>query len=144
MAKLGLWFIQVNELQRETISDEKEISEKLAKQQETVADTTMVELSHAVSEMIREGELGHVINDGRVEATLGPKEEALAEILQKADDLRLKTLKKVVSILTPIQGVHFLISAAQLHLRFHDWGKKRDARHHQNVEHGHVQQQLQN
>ncbi|KAJ4715194.1 transcription factor TGA6-like [Melia azedarach] len=30
-------------------------------------------------------------------------------------------------ILSPIQAVHFLIAAAELHLRLHDWGERRDA-----------------
>ncbi|KAK6150783.1 hypothetical protein DH2020_015715 [Rehmannia glutinosa] len=122
---------KVDELQRETIREEKEITEKLAKQQETVADSSMVELTHAVTEMIREGAaVDQVMDEGRVDDTLAPKEEGLAEILQMADDLRLKTLKKVIDILTPIQGVYFLIAAAELHLRVHEWGKRRDARHH--------------
>ncbi|XP_073018531.1 protein DOG1-like 4 isoform X1 [Primulina eburnea] len=122
---------KVDELQKLTIREEKELSEKMAKKQEAVADKSMVELSHAVTEMMREG----VAADERmVEATLGPKEEGLMQVLQKADDLRLNTLRKVVSLLSPIQGVHFLIAAAELHLRFHEWGKKRDARIHQATE----------
>ncbi|PIN21223.1 hypothetical protein CDL12_06069 [Handroanthus impetiginosus] len=125
---------QVNELQKVTIREEKEISEKLAKQQETVADSTMVELSHAVTEAMRESgdDIATAADDGRVEASLATKEEGLAEVLRRADDLRLKTLKEVVSVLTPAQGVHFLIAAAELHLRIHEWGRKKDATRHQN------------
>ncbi|KAI3451605.1 hypothetical protein Pfo_008270 [Paulownia fortunei] len=130
---------KVNVLQKETIREEKDITEKLAKQQETVADSSMVELAHAVTEMIREGAVDQVMDEGRVDATLAPKEEGLVEILGRADDLRLKTLKKVTDILTPIQGVYFLIAAAELHLRVHEWGKKRDAMHHQLGEVGHGQ-----
>ncbi|KAG8383884.1 hypothetical protein BUALT_Bualt04G0060600 [Buddleja alternifolia] len=122
---------KVDQLQKETIRKEKEMSEKLAKQQETVADASMVELTHAVTELIREGDANHAMDDDRVDATLSPKEEGLVEVLQMADDLRLKTLKDVIGILSPIQGVHFLIAAAELHLRVHEWGKKRDAKHHQ-------------
>ncbi|CAN1301302.1 Protein DOG1-like 1 [Linum perenne] len=57
------------------------------------------------------------------------KEKKMEEILQLADDLRLSTLRLIiVEILTPIQAVHFLIAIAELHLRFHDWGKQRDTR----------------
>ncbi|KAK4490635.1 hypothetical protein RD792_001323 [Penstemon davidsonii] len=120
----------VNELQREIIREEKELTEKLAEQQETGADSTMVELAHVVTEiMMMEEEMGRVMDEGRVDATLAPKEEGLVEILQRADDLRMKTLKEVLNILTQIQCVHFLIAAAELHLRSHEWGKNRDARH---------------
>lgn len=131
---------QVNELHKATIREEKEITEKLAKQQEAVADSSMVELSHNVTELMREG-AQTVVDGDRIEATLATKEEGLAQVLQKADDLRLKTLKQVLNILTPIQGVHFLIAAAELHLRLHDWGKKREARQHQAGEVGRAHQQ---
>lgn len=119
---------RVNELQQRTIREEKDVTEKMAKHQETVADTSMVELSNIVSEMIRNGETGGDDQAAdRVESTLKPKEEGLEEILGRADELRLRTLKQVLDILTPIQAVYFLIAAAELHLRIHDWGKKRDA-----------------
>lgn len=105
----------------------------MAKRQETVADSSMVELSNVVSEMLRSGS-GRGGNmgagdemDQRVESTLAPKEEGLEDLLNTADDLRLRTLKGVVDILTPKQAVHFLIAAAELHLRLHEWGKKKDA-----------------
>ncbi|KAL2521260.1 protein DOG1-like 3 [Forsythia ovata] len=45
---------QVNELHKNTIKKEKDSTEKYAKLQETVADTSMVELSHAATELMRE------------------------------------------------------------------------------------------
>ncbi|CAI9763384.1 unnamed protein product [Fraxinus pennsylvanica] len=132
---------QVDELQRKTIREEKEISEKQAKLQETIADSSMVELSTVASELTRgEASLERgEIDDGRVEATLAPKEEGLVEVLERADEQRMKTLRETLNILTPLQGVHFLIAAAELHLRVHEWGKKRDARHHQAGRDGHEQ-----
>ncbi|KAL0431184.1 UNVERIFIED_CONTAM: hypothetical protein Sradi_0744400 [Sesamum radiatum] len=136
--------IKVNELQRGTIREEKEITEKLAKQQEKVADASMVELSHAVTELIRGGDQeGQLAADERIEATLAAKEEGFMPILKRADDLRLKTLRELLNILNPSQGVHFLIAAAELHMRLHEWGKKRDAlslRHHQACDGGQTQQ----
>ncbi|KAL0302464.1 UNVERIFIED_CONTAM: hypothetical protein Scaly_3032400 [Sesamum calycinum] len=92
---------QVNGLQRGTIREEKEITEKLAKQQEKVADASMVELSHAVTELIRGGDQpGRIAADERIEATLAAKEEGFTPILKRADDLRLKTLRELINILT--------------------------------------------
>ena len=119
---------QVDALQKETIRKEQEITEKLAEQQETVADASMVELAHAMTEG-----MGGDEGQSRVDAALAPKQDGLAEILHMADELRLDTLKKVIDILTPMQAVHYLIAAAALHLRIHEWGKKRDARLAQNV-----------
>ncbi|XP_075494294.1 protein DOG1-like 4 [Primulina tabacum] len=129
---------RVNELQLETIQKEKEISEKQAKLQETVADSTMVELTHSATMLIREG--GSALDEGRIDATLAPKEAGLGRILQRADNLRLKTLKNIIGVLSPKQGVHFLIAAAELHLRLHEWGKRRDSRNQQRREVGSSQE----
>ncbi|KAG6657259.1 hypothetical protein I3843_04G071700 [Carya illinoinensis] len=120
---------KVDELQRRTIREEREITEKMAKHQETVADSAMVELSHAVTELIRsegEGQSSGGIEKERVESVLALKEEGLEKILLRADDLRLRTLKEILAVFTPIQAVHFLTAAAELHLRLHDWGMKKD------------------
>ncbi|XP_052190556.1 protein DOG1-like 4 [Diospyros lotus] len=121
---------QADNLQRHTIREEKEITEEMAKHQETIADPSMVELSHEVSELLRNGGgFGGEAETERLESNIAAKEKRLKEILQRADDLRLRTLKGVVDILTPVQAVHFLIAAAELHLRLHDWGRRRDAVH---------------
>ncbi|KAE8721938.1 hypothetical protein F3Y22_tig00014773pilonHSYRG00033 [Hibiscus syriacus] len=114
---------RVNELQGKTIREEKEISEKMAKHQETVADSSMVELSNMASEMMRRGD---EVEKEKVESAMESKEEGMKEILQRADELRLATLKAVIEILSPKQAVYFLIAAAELHLRIHEWGKQRD------------------
>lgn len=121
---------RVDELQRRTIREEKEISEEMARCQETLAGPDMVELSNMVSEQLVTSIVDDVEEEDRVESALKPKEKGLEEVLKRADELRLRTLKDLVDLLTPIQAVHFLIAAAQLHLKIHEWGKKRDAKHH--------------
>ncbi|KAJ8540214.1 hypothetical protein K7X08_030133 [Anisodus acutangulus] len=119
---------RIDQLQNKTIREEKRLSENLAKVQESVADASMVELSNVVSELIRE-QRGQVdeAEEEKIKTNIGNKEEGLLDVLKKADDLRLRTLKDILRILTPIQAVHFLIAAAELHLRIHEWGKKKDA-----------------
>lgn len=118
---------KIDELQNKTIREERKLSENLAKVQESVADTSMVELSHVVSELMREQRVVEAEEEEKIKTNIGEKEESLLNVLQKADDLRLRTLKEILRILTPIQAVHFLIAAAELHLRIHEWGKKKDA-----------------
>ncbi|KAH6785770.1 hypothetical protein C2S53_014626 [Perilla frutescens var. hirtella] len=118
----------IDTLQRRTIVEERKISEKLAKQQERVADAEMVELSHDVNELSRvEGDDTSFVT-GRIKSTLKLKEEGFHKILQSADDLRLGTIKAVVDILTPMQAVHFLIAAAELQLSLRDWGREKEER----------------
>ncbi|AET04831.1 putative transcription factor TGA like domain-containing protein [Medicago truncatula] len=117
---------EFDDLQKKTIREEREITDMLAEHQETVADAPMVELSHVVSEMIRGGENEKKELEERIESVLEPKVEGLEKILYRADDLRLRALQGIVNILTPKQAIHFLIAAAELHLRLHEWGKKKD------------------
>uniref|UniRef100_A0A2N9ILC8 DOG1 domain-containing protein n=1 Tax=Fagus sylvatica TaxID=28930 RepID=A0A2N9ILC8_FAGSY len=84
------------------------------------------------SELMRSGG-GGGDQEEQVRLALLPKEEGLEKILQKADDLRLRTLKAILDVVTPVQAVHFLIAAAELHLRLHDWRKKKDARQHHGI-----------
>lgn len=122
---------ELDDMQRRTIREERELTDVMAEHQETVADAPMVELSHVLTEIVGGGNEGGCDNkelEERVESTLEPKVEKLEEILQKADNLRLKTLQGIVGILTPQQAIHFLIAAAELHLRLHEWGKKMDAK----------------
>lgn len=120
----------IDQMQMMTIKKENELSEKITKQQENIANSSMVELSHACSELVRSsgaGTMSHEGGDRRVDAALTAKEKLLGDVVREADRLRLRTLRGILDILTPIQGVHFLIAAAELHLRLHDWGKKKDA-----------------
>lgn len=116
-----------------TVKEERKISEKMAKHQETLADKEMVQLTHELTTLMGEGkgicEDDHMVEGDdheQIESTLKPKEEGLKKILGRADELRLRTLKEVTHILSPNQALHFLIAAAELHLRLHDWGKQRD------------------
>lgn len=120
---------ELDDMQRKTIKEEREITDIMAEHQETVADAPMVDLSHVVSEMVRADETmdqNKELED-KIESTLEPKVDGLEKILEKADDLRMRTLQGIVDILTPQQATHFLIAAAELHLSLHDWGKKKDA-----------------
>lgn len=56
------------------------------------------------------------------------KMERLGRVLEKADDLRLRTVRNVVEMLTPQQAVQFLIAAAELQFGVHIWGLNHDRR----------------
>ncbi|XP_043721970.1 protein DOG1-like 4 [Telopea speciosissima] len=129
---------RIDELQRKTIREEKEVTEKMAKHQETIADSSMVELSHVVTELMNDrdgersshGDAEREAERERVNSALKRKEQGLERIVEKANDLRLRTLEGVIEILRPMQAVHFLIAAAELHLRLHDWGLDKDTSNH--------------
>lgn len=63
----------------------------------------------------------------REEEAMAPKEDGLVDVMQRAE-LLMKYLRfERVIILTQVQAAHFLIAAVELHLRIHEWGKRRDA-----------------
>lgn len=64
----------------------------------------------------------------RYEEDIEEKMHDLGAIVQKADELRMSTLRKVVQFLTPHQTVDFLISAANLHSLVRAWGLNHDGR----------------
>ena len=59
-------------------------------------------------------------------ADIDEKIGRLVTILKKADDLRVRTLRTVVGMLTPQQGVEFLIAAAELLFGIRGWGINHD------------------
>ncbi|XP_031108747.1 uncharacterized protein LOC116013241 [Ipomoea triloba] len=87
---------RIDELQRKMIMEEKELDEKNGQVQESVADASMVEMSHMVTKLTRAGDETmeeHGLQDERVASALAPNEKAMVDILQNADDLQLSTLK---------------------------------------------------
>ncbi|GFP84320.1 hypothetical protein PHJA_000575700, partial [Phtheirospermum japonicum] len=118
------------QLHRTTIQDENTITDQMAKHQAGVAGTKAFrlsnELSNELSELVRENRID---DEDRVHVVLEPKEEGFRKILQRADQLRLSTIKSIVCILSPIQAVYFLIVATELQLRLHDWGIVEHERH---------------
>ncbi|KAJ4817221.1 transcription factor-like protein [Rhynchospora pubera] len=103
----------LDRLQRETVTAERMISEEAAEAQEAVAAAEMVQLvsSEDRSEM---------------ESKMAGKKERMRTVLARADRLRLDTMKGIIEKLEPIQAVHFLIAAAELHLAVHHYGKEKD------------------
>ncbi|OMO92487.1 hypothetical protein COLO4_17538 [Corchorus olitorius] len=95
-------FRRVSELQCETVKEENAITDELSEWQHSVSD--LMGACTDVDQMI-----------GR-----------LARVVQKADDLRLKTLKRMADLLTPQQAVEFFIAAAELQFGIREWGKNQD------------------
>ncbi|XAR55812.1 hypothetical protein NMG60_11036018 [Bertholletia excelsa] len=103
-------------LLRETKAAERELAEQLAQLQEGVAAPPIVELARQQGRGTRDGEVLEV------EGVLEALRSAMEAVLSGADLLRTRTAARVVEILTPVQGVKFLASVAQLQLRIRNWG----------------------
>lgn len=94
---------RVSELQCETVREENAINDELSKWQE------------GVSEIV-----------GRTCVDLDEKIQRMVSIVEKAEDLRLRTFKELVQLLTPQQATEFLVAAAELQFGVHWWGLNQD------------------
>lgn len=90
----------MSELQCDTVTEENAIAEELSRWQDRVS-----ELLVAVAA-----------------PDLDAKIAQLARVVKKADDLRLKTVRSVVDLLTPQQAAEFLVAASELQLGIQAWG----------------------
>ncbi|CAF2101370.1 protein DELAY OF GERMINATION 1 isoform X2 [Brassica rapa] len=103
-------FRKVSELQCETVKEENAITEELSEWQDDASELVMGTVSNL---------------DQRI--------RRLAEIVHRADDLRLRTITGVVELLSPLQQAEFLIAAAELRRGVSGWGSSHDRRRSANV-----------
>ncbi|XP_069150478.1 protein DOG1-like 3 [Solanum lycopersicum] len=125
----GLLTVQLNsvdELQRKTIRQEDQLSNKLASLQEEIADQPFAIIANEV------GNPGEICREA--EEALDRHAKFLVNVVEEADKLRMVTLKELINILSPLQAVDFLIASKKLHLCVNAWGKKRDHQHGRNRE----------
>ncbi|XP_075640670.1 protein RESPONSE TO ABA AND SALT 1-like [Castanea sativa] len=110
----------MEEVKVETVKKEKELTETLARLQESVAVLPMLALARRVGRLM-DGEISNL--NLAVEAL----NTAMLQVIEGANSLRKSTASKVVEILSPIQIVKFLATAAQFHLQTRRWGLQRDS-----------------
>ncbi|XP_060190177.1 protein DOG1-like 3 isoform X2 [Lycium barbarum] len=107
-------------LQRQIIAEERKLSSRLASLQEDVVDQPIAKVAKNCD--TEEGENEPLDKHGH----------NMANLLEEADELRMKTLKEILRILTPIQGVEYLAAAKRIRLCLQQWGKKREQEHSNN------------
>ncbi|PIA42170.1 hypothetical protein AQUCO_02100199v1, partial [Aquilegia coerulea] len=109
----------VNELQCKIIQEEEKLTTLMASLQEKIADRPLALLAY-------ESDLHSSETGGDLDQAVHASALALSSVLVESDTLRVNTLKEMVKILTPLQGVDFLVATMKLHLSVHHWGKTRD------------------
>lgn len=106
--------------------EEEKVEREMERQQVAVADRKMVELAKLTSR-IRNGECESVILvDGMVEVALKGLMAGLERVVKAADCVRLRTLKGVLDVLSPLECVDFLAGTSMIQIRLRQWGKRRD------------------
>ncbi|KAJ4851406.1 hypothetical protein Tsubulata_014743, partial [Turnera subulata] len=109
----------VNELHCKTLKHEEKLTSLLASLQEEMADEPIYQIA-------KDRTLGCPMGYEEVREVFQNHDRAMAGILREAELLRLNTLKELLEILTPRQGVELLAAGKKLHFCLHQWGKERD------------------
>ncbi|KAK9290946.1 hypothetical protein L1049_009126 [Liquidambar formosana] len=112
---------RMNRLFEETKAEERILSNELATVQESIAASPMMHLARLTGRPVN----GEVRDE---EAVMKSLRSAMESVVARADNLRMKTTRKVVEILSPVQNVKFLTAATQLQLSFRSWGLQRDSK----------------
>ncbi|KAM3394064.1 protein DOG1-like 3 [Capsicum galapagoense] len=114
----------IDKLQRQIIIEENKLSSRLASLQEDVVDQPIAMAAKICDRIEQAGE--------SEKEPLNKLGEDMANLLEEADELRMKSLKEILGILTPIQGVEYLAAAKRIRLCLQQWGKKREQEHNSN------------
>ncbi|XP_015160742.1 transcription factor HBP-1b(c38)-like [Solanum tuberosum] len=118
----GKQITMIDKLQRQIILEEKRFSSRLASLQEDVVDQPFAMAARIYDTKRGENEIEPLNKHG----------EDMSNLLEEVDELRMKTLKEILGILTPIQGVEYLAAAKRIRLCLQQWGKKREQEHNSN------------
>ncbi|KAL2524261.1 hypothetical protein Adt_09315 [Abeliophyllum distichum] len=103
--------VLINNLQSKTIQEESKLCSVVASLQENM-------LTAAIASKLSPG-----CRDPNEEANRALDEymQSMVNTLENADKMRLNTLKELLNILTPDQGVNYLAAGKKLHLCIHEW-----------------------
>ncbi|RDY08134.1 Protein DOG1-like 4, partial [Mucuna pruriens] len=121
---------KTEELRMRIRMEEEKVEREMERQQVALADRKMVELVKLSSPAKNAGGGDGV--DAVVEVALKGVLAGLEKVMKASDCVRLKTLKGVLDVLTPMQCVDFLAANIAMQLRLRQWGKKRDNVHQDN------------
>ncbi|KAG8385426.1 hypothetical protein BUALT_Bualt03G0044700 [Buddleja alternifolia] len=108
--------------------EEERVEREMERQQVAVADRNMVELAALERIAKKNGGSAAAVSqvNGLVEVAVKGMLGGLEKVMKMADCARLKTLKGVLDVLTPMQSVEFLVATSMLQIQMRKWGKKRE------------------
>ncbi|KAJ4851405.1 hypothetical protein Tsubulata_014742 [Turnera subulata] len=119
---------KIEELRVKVRLDEAKVEREMERQQVSVAERKMVELARLSCRVAAKNEpvmISELQVAGLVEVAMKRLVGGLEKVMKAADCVRLRTLKGVLDVLTPLQCVDFLAGTSILQLRLRQWGEKR-------------------
>ncbi|XP_061342692.1 protein DOG1-like 4 [Gastrolobium bilobum] len=113
---------KIEELRMKIRMEEEKVEREMERQQVAMADRKMVEMAKISSRGRNNGDVVASSSQVALKGVFG----GLEKVMKASDCVRLKTLKGVLDLLTPMQCVQFLAANIAMHLRLRQWGKNRD------------------
>ncbi|KAL2242177.1 UNVERIFIED_CONTAM: Protein ZW2 [Sesamum indicum] len=111
---------RIEAVKAETRRKEREITQAMARVQETVAEQPLYSLMRKFGKLV----------DGEVtefDTSMDRLKAAMLVVVENADALQGWTAVEVVEILSPVQGVKFLAAVARFQLQSRRWGVEKDS-----------------
>ncbi|KAK4434272.1 protein ZW2 [Sesamum alatum] len=111
---------RIEAVKAETRRKEREITQAMARVQETVAEQPVYSLMRRFGKLV-DGEVAEF------DAAMEGLKAAMLVVVENADALQGWTAAEVVEILSPAQGVKFLAAVARFQLQARRWGVEKDS-----------------
>jgi hypothetical protein len=116
---------KIEELRVKIRLEEEKVEREMERQQVAMADRKMFELARLTGR-VKDSETMDQF-DGLVEVAMKGLMAGLEKVMKAADCVRLRTLKGVLDVLSPLQCVDFLAATTMLQIQLRQWGKRRDS-----------------
>ncbi|KAL6197266.1 hypothetical protein ACLB2K_032875 [Fragaria x ananassa] len=115
---------KIEELRLKIRYEEERVEREMERQQVAMADRKMVELARLATRVRNGG--GVVVEvEGMVDMAMKVILNGLERVMKAADCVRLKALKGLLDLLSPLQRVEFLAATGMVQIRLRQWGRKR-------------------
>lgn len=113
--------VTLERVRDDTRREERVVTGAMVSVQEILGGPSMLQLARRVGSLV-DGEIDEL------DSALEVLKNAMMGVLERADELRVSTARKVLEILRPSQAVQFLAAAAQFQLRVRSLGTRLDSR----------------
>lgn len=115
---------KIEELRLKIRYEEERVEREMERQQVAMAGRKMVELARLATR-VRNGGGAVVEVEGMVDMAMKVILNGLERVMKAADCVRLKALKGLLDLLSPLQCVEFLAATGMVQIRLRQWGRKR-------------------
>ncbi|XP_023520035.1 protein DOG1-like 4 [Cucurbita pepo subsp. pepo] len=117
--------LKLEQLRVKIKAQEDRVDRDMERQQMALADHHMVQLSRLETRRRNGDPMPAVVGkvEGLVDAAIKGMLLGLERTMKAADCVRLKTMKGILEVLTPLQCVRFLASISLIQIRLRQWGQ---------------------